>query len=367
MTGSSANELVGYLETKGLKVNIITMGAVYAGGGLDTGEIHGSVCTLKGLYNGKNKILRLIFSLLEGWLLARKAFSLPVSVVVCLTDPPLLNFWVARASLSKSIPWIYWSMDLYPDAFVSNGLISRKNFFYRTVIRCLRRNPPSGLISLGSNQAKYLNDIFSSIAYNIILPSGIHKMRENLDTPNWKDNDNRIVLGYVGNLGEAHNENLVISAINSIDPTRHKLILSVYGAKAKKILNYARGREGVAVFSAISQADFSQIDLHLVSLLPEWDNVCVPSKAFSAVSVEACLILNCSFESDIWLMLKDASWHLPVDLKIEENFRELLNSITLEEIDKKKQKSKVISNRMQEIKSKAFAEVHSMISSFCQK
>ena len=63
MTGSSANELVGYLETKGLKVNIITMGAVYAGGGLDTGEIHGSVCTLKGLYNGKNKILRLIFSL----------------------------------------------------------------------------------------------------------------------------------------------------------------------------------------------------------------------------------------------------------------------------------------------------------------
>jgi hypothetical protein len=256
---------------------------------------------------------------------------------------------------------------LYPDAFLSNGLVSSQNFFYRAVCRSLRRNPPSGLISLGSNQAKYINDSLSSIAHNIILPSGIQKMRENSDPPSWKHNDQRIVLGYVGNLGEAHNEKLVISAIDSIDPTRHKLILSVYGAKAKKILNHARGREGVTVFSAISQSDFSHIDLHLVSLLPEWDNVCVPSKAFSAVSVESCLILNCSFGSDIWLMLKDASWHLPVGLEIEENFRELLNRITLEEIDKKKQKSKVISNRMQEIKAKAFAEVHSMISYLCQK
>ena len=175
------------------------------------------------------------------------------------------------------------------------------------------------------------------------------------------ENDQKIVLAYIGNIGEAHNQQFILSAINSIDPDRHKLILSIYGSKAGKIIEYASNHPGVIVCSYIMPGDLGFIDVQMVSLLPDWDNVCVPSKAFTAISARSALVLNCSVTSDIWCLLKEASWHLPVGFESDENFKSLLGDITPESLDEKKQKSKEISILLAETKSKGFDEIHSMI------
>lgn len=367
MTGSSANELAGYLESRGVRVSIVTQKANYSGGGIENKKVHGTIFLLRSFYNGKNKLIRLLSSLVEGWFLYRKAISLNIPTIICMTDPPLLNLWFSISLRRNSFFWIYWSMDLYPDAFASNGLVSRNNIFYQLIYKSLRRKIPDGLISLGSNQSKFIAEKTGVISHQVILPAGIQNFEQNESPPFWAENDQKIVLGYIGNIGEAHNHQFILSAINSIDPDRHKLILSIYGSKADKILEYASDRPGVIVCSHIMPGDLGFIDLQMVSLLPEWDNVCVPSKAFTAISAGSALVLNCSVENDIWSLLKEASWHLPVGLESEENFKSLLNGITPESIDEKKQKSKDISNRMEETKSKGFDEVHSMILSSCQE
>ena len=76
-------------------------------------------------------------------------------------------------------------MDLYPDAFVSNGLVSRKNIFYRLIYKSLRQNIPDGLISLGSNQAKFIAETIGIIPRQIILPAGIQNFERNQNPPFW--------------------------------------------------------------------------------------------------------------------------------------------------------------------------------------
>lgn len=366
MTGCSANELAGYLESRGVTVSIVTQKANYSGGGIENKKVHGTIFLLRSFYDGKNKLIRLLSSIVEGWCLYRKAISLNIPTIICMTDPPLQNLWFSISLRRNSFFLIYWSMDLYPDAFVSNGLVSQKNIFYRLLYKLLRHHIPDGLISLGSNQSKFITKKIGKIPRQAILPAGIQKFEQTKRPPSWAENDQKIVLAYIGNIGEAHNHQFILSAINSIDPDRHKLILSIYGSKADKILQYAFGRPGVIVCSHIMPRDLGFIDLQMVSLLPEWDNVCVPSKAFSAISSGSALILNCSFENDVWCLLNEASWHLPVGLESKENFKSLLYEITHEAIEEKKQKSKYISYQMEEIKSKGFDEVHSMILFSCK-
>lgn len=363
MTGSSANELAGYLESRGVSVSIVTQKANYSGGGIENTKVHGTIFLLRSYYNGKNKLIRLLSSLVEGWFLYRKAISLNISTIICMTDPPLLNLWFSISLRRNSFFWIYWSMDLYPDAFASNGLVSRKNIFYRLIYKSLRRNIPNGLIALGSNQSKFISEKIGAIPQQVIFPAGIQNFEQNESPPFWAENDQKIVIGYIGNIGEAHNPKFILSAINSIDPDRHILILSIYGSKADKVLEYASDRAGVIVCSHIMPKDLGFIDLQMVSLLPEWDNVCVPSKAFTAISAGSALILNCSVENDIWSLLKEASWHLPVGLESQENFKKILNIITPDTINEKKQMAKKIFKQLNEYKNNSFEEIYSMIAS----
>lgn len=171
-TGQAAAELAAYLCKRDFVVNVFHVNASYDGGGNEMAPM-GNVFKVGTFYSGKSKYLRLAANLVEGYLLINASKKHPCDVTICLTDPPLLNLWAAL--LLRKRKWMLWTMDLYPEAFVSGKLVSSSNFFYRMVDKWLLKGAPQHIITLGPAQKQYLQAKYSGniLSYSL-LPAGIY-------------------------------------------------------------------------------------------------------------------------------------------------------------------------------------------------
>lgn len=352
ITGSSANELAGYLITRNVDVNIVHISGYYSGGGNLGFKKFGNIFTIKTFYNGKNKFLRLIASLVEGRKLVKKAISLKPDIIISMTDPPLLNYWTSYYSKNHQIPWFYWSMDLYPEAFVSAGLLNKTNFIYNRLINKLKARPPKLIISLGKMQSVFIKKMYNKKIDSIILPCGISSTQKN-NTDFNVDLDDKIIFCYAGNLGEAHDENFVKEVIKNIDPSKHIFLLAVYGSKANNVLNFAKRYAGIRIVKNIKREHMHLVDIHIVSLKYNWDHVCVPSKAISAVTEGSTVLFDCSKENDNWVLLEKAAWRISkTNYKL--NLRKFMKNISKSEIQKKRKHGEKISKELLKIKENSF-------------
>lgn len=171
-TGQAAAELATCLCENGFRVNVIHVNVAYDGGGSELPPA-GNVFKVGTFYSGRNKYLRLAANLAEGYLLIKASKKHPCDVTICMTDPPLLNLWASLLLRKKR--WVLWAMDLYPEAFVSGGLVSSTNFFYRLINKWLLRGAPQHIIALGPVQKKYLQDKYRErISSYSLLPCGIY-------------------------------------------------------------------------------------------------------------------------------------------------------------------------------------------------
>lgn len=286
-----------------LKVTIVYVDAPYFGGGSCKKPI-GDLVGISAIYKGRNKIKRFIGSIIEGYRLIKKALR-EADIIITMTDPPLLNLFAGKLCKKKNIPWIYWSLDIYPHAFKAAGLVSEKNFFYRYFEKSFNNNIPSLLIALGEQQADFIQQKWVEKIPQVILPCGIQNEETNHELPFWKMNDNKIYFAYAGNCGEAHDSHFIIDFVNCLDERVHKCILALYGANSQNVLNEIKNHPAIEIVKTI---DLSYIDVHLVSLLPEWTHICVPSKAVSAICAEQTILFNGLETSDTWQMFNSAGW-----------------------------------------------------------
>lgn len=311
ITGESACKLARYLEATGkVKVTVVSSYSNYAGGGAELDPI-GDVRLIRSWYNGKNKILRLFATFLESYFLIRTARSTKPDRVIVMTDPPFLQFW-APLLLKGKCPWTLWSMDIFPDAFVSSNLVKPNNWVYRFLRYLTYRSVPDSLISLGPLQAKYLKSAYRKPIESVaIIPCGVNANLNQLSSePLWKkDNAGKMLLGYCGNLGEAHSVEFLKQVINHFDPERFHLVLSVYGVKSQEILKYAQTKKaGISIVPRVERDEMCFIDIHLVSLLKNWSHVCVPSKAVSAICSGSPILFYGNPDCDTWKMLGLGGW-----------------------------------------------------------
>lgn len=356
ITGESANELASWLLGRGAVVKVIHTDGVYAGIS-NAKRAAGESISLRSIYNGKNKFLRLIASFIESYRLIKKARDAGDGLRIIMTDPPFLIFW--SSLLLKKQTWAYWSMDLYPEAFVSGNLVTEKNVLYKQFKKVTRKRPPTYLIALGELQRRFLQNDYKVDINNAILPCGIslNNTTVNNIAPNWRKDDGKIYLGYCGNLGEAHSAAFVINIIKLLDPSKFTMILSVYGSKAQEVLEVAKDKAAIIITNRVERNQLSFIDVHLVSLLPRWNNVCVPSKAVSAVCEGGAILFCGSEENDNWYYLKNAGWFIEDSGTMEPALEKWLKGISKEDIAVKKNEAKKISLNLQEIKDKAFMQI----------
>jgi hypothetical protein len=337
ITGESAWDLAKYLiEKHQIEVHIVHIDRSYDGGG-QVREPVGITHKIKTIYEGKNKFLRFIAGPLDGFLLIWKAIRLKKGTIICMTSPPLLPFWASVLFSIFKREWILWSMDLFPEGFVSTGQIKESNWIYRLIIKLTYRNPPQKLIALGQKQAEFVVNKYRKPLEKIILPCGVLLNQEReTKIPEWKKDDGKIYLGYAGNVGDAHSDEFLISIIKHLNPTRQHLVLALYGTKAHQVLEFAQNQDGITILKNIPRSQLHFIDIHLVSLLKTWTHVAVPSKAISSVCAGGSILFCGSSESDSWYLNQSAGWLIEENEKIDEQIEDFLKNITPEQVKAKR-------------------------------
>ncbi len=365
VTGESACVLARWLTEKlNCQISIVTVRSNYAGGGSKLEPV-GQIHEIASWYDGKNKLLRLGSTFIECFLLVWKARRLRADSTIVMTDPSFLSAW-ASVLLGKKRRWGLWSMDLFPEAFVAGKLVTDRNLFFRFLSWLVYRTPPKFLIALGELQAKYLSDSYGCEIPTAILPCGVFDGASVGAIPDWKtDSSERIVIGYCGNLGEAHSVEFLHSVIRNLDPEKFQLVLKVYGAKSEMFLEQlGECPDGVSLIGSVSRSQLGFIDIHLVSLLGQWANVCVPSKAISAVCSGSSFLFYGIEQCDNWQMLQNAGWLVPetdnID-KMDEIVDEILQSITHDLLNKKREAARAIARTLLADEARAFAQIGQLL------
>ena len=354
-TGAYANELVQHLQASGrFAVSVITLTTGYNGIGGDL-EGAGKVHRLKSFYAGKSKIPRLLNSLVSGYRMISKAKKLNADWTIVMTDPILLSMWAGlRLKRNK---WLLWSMDLFPDALFSSHLLKEEGWIGQKLMRWTYGNPPQGLIALGPNQAKFLESRYNRHWGNsvFVLPAGIVELDQEVvaPLPDWKGSG-KVVFGYCGNIGEAHDADFIIQVIQQLNADQHLFVLRAYGAKAAYLLAAAQAFPVVKVMGHIPQEHLKLIDIHLATLASGWTHVCVPSKVVSAVCAGSGFLLKADSDGDNWQLLQGAGVLFPNRNQLD-GFD--FNSIDLAWVEAKRAAALSVGDKLRIQKNKAFEAV----------
>ena len=330
VTGENVWDLAKYLiEEHNIEVHIVHVDKEYTGGGYRR-EAIGIVHKVKTIYTGDNKYLRNLAGLWDGYFLIRRAKKSGKGPIVVLTSPPLLPMW---ASMMLKHTWIMWSMDLFPEGFGAIHEMKTDSWIYKFFFRNTYRNAPQKLIALGPGQKANIEAKFGQKIASNILPCGVFITdKVHKTNPAWKTESDKIYFGYCGNCGIPHNPAFVKAAIDHIDPSRHRMILVVYGIYAEEILAYARDKPGIIIMDNVPRHQLGFIDVHLVTLLPSWTHIAVPSKAMSSVCSGSSILFCGNSASDIWQLLQKASWIVEDNEDMYQNLKITMNNITAEDV-----------------------------------
>jgi hypothetical protein len=305
---------------------------------------------------GHFSFLRVFYDALTGILLTIKARRLKVNTIISLSNPPMVNTWCSL--LLKKRKYLYWSFDLFPEALFANNLLNPGGLVGRGLNWLTYSNSPKGIIALGHKQFDYLISCYSNKNIEkILLPCGIHNSTPSNIIPEWYSED-KIILGYIGNLGKAHSRDFLLNIIKEISKNKDfLLIVSVYGDSTKEILNTISQNNPISnirVVNSVLQSELVYIDIHLVSLLDKWNHVSVPSKAVSAVCSNSALWFNGSIECDTYSMFQDCSYHSEADPK---SVSGVLNSISRLDLNVKKQSTKSICKELNSLEHKSVQHI----------
>lgn len=357
ITGAAAADFAKYLVANGVQVNVVTISNSAYAGGADISAADGRLYGVKTFYNGKNKALRLLASLVEGYQLMKTARNVDSDWTIVMTDPPLLNYFASRI-LSRGKKWVLWSMDVYPDAFIAAGLVQRNNPLLKGVVSTLKQYPPDAVIALGPVQERFLRQNYYETLPHFRMPCGVFTASPTTDMPAWKQDPNKIYLGYAGNIGEAHSVPFLKEIINRLDPSRFVLLLSLYGAKAEELKSYAEGKAGVMLFPSLTRAELSHLDIHLATLEEQWVNVCVPSKAVSSICAGATILYCGISDSDNWELLGDAGWRISPDGDIGAEVSSFFAQITSAQVREKRMLARQLASKLVSLERDTYERIY---------
>ena len=345
INGESVCDMAQFLlEEYNIESNIICIDKDSDGGGQRREPI-GNVIRLKSLFKNQKSFFRFFTFLYDGFILCREALKFKDSLIICTTSPPLLPFW-ASMLFPKKTKWALWSLDLFPEGFAATGKISQTNAFYQFVKKKSYQGNPNFLITLGHQQAKHLNQEYQKDIPHTILPCGVFFYQEKSKIiPDWWESD-KIMLGYCGNVGDAHNAEFIRCAIDHVDPKVQKLILVLYGVKSQELKAYAKGKEGVVLLNNVPRNQLHFIDIHLVTLLKSWTHIAVPSKAVSAVSLGSSILFCGDKRSDNWDLLQNAGWFIDDNANLSKQVADFLKTVNKEAIQEKKKQAIEINSKL---------------------
>ena len=201
------------------------------------------------------------------------------SVVVALTDPPLVSVIATRAARGSGAVLVNWIQDLFPE--VAAGLGIRVPFaksFRDASLRAARIN-----VAIGELMAR-----------RVPKPRVRHNWADGALQPLAHDANplrrdwnlgNAFVVGYSGNLGRAHEFDTILGATKLVPEVRFLVIGG--GAQLAEVKKNAPANVEFRPYQPreILSQSLSAADVHLVSLQPQLEGLIVPSKFYGILAV----------------------------------------------------------------------------------
>jgi glycosyltransferase involved in cell wall biosynthesis len=256
--------------------------------------------------------------------LARKG-----DVVIACTDPPLLSVTVMLATLGTGAVLVNWLHDLYPEVAIQLGVLDERRLMVRLLLwlrnaslRRARRNVtpiPRMAEFLSAHGISYgsfavIRQWADGTAIHPVEPAMNRLRRE------WCLQD-KFVVGYSGNFGRVHDFNTILDAAERLRDRRDIVFLFVGDGPRKSAVEHEVRRRGLGnvVLKPLQPREglaetLSVADVHLVSLLPELENCCVPSKFYGILAVGRPILFIGDTSGELGQTIRDTRCGASVDV-----------------------------------------------------
>ncbi len=226
------------------------------------------------------------------------ALARPGSIVVAMTDPPIISFPLSIVARLRRAKLINWLQDVFPEVAEALGMKIGGRFMVSALkiarnhsLRVAAHNVALGVrmadrVALSEPAAKI------SVIPNWSPTDRIAPLARDLNplAKDWQITS-EFVVGYSGNFGRVHDLAILVEAAAILLPRPEiKFLLIGDGAKKRQLeLDVAARKLTNVVFKPyqpIEALEFSITlpDIHLVSLNPELEGLVVPSKFYACIA-----------------------------------------------------------------------------------
>jgi colanic acid biosynthesis glycosyl transferase WcaI len=266
------------------------------------------------------------------WMIARWSLLAfrpnPPAAIIVGTDPIL--------SVTVAIVWrlvrprtqiLHWVFDLYPEAAYADGLLAPEGIFANLLAKLLRRAYAAcdALIDIGPCMRARLGAYPLNARRETIVPWALEEPAAVLpDAPEEREQifgSTRIAMLYSGNFGRAHQFEDFLALARALHNEDAIFAFSVRGNREEELANAIAGvsAETSCPVRLVPFAPQERLldrlaapDIHLLSLIPSWTGLVVPSKFFGALAAGRPVLFSGSPDSSIaeWIMTFDLGWVL---------------------------------------------------------
>lgn len=320
-TAQIAKDLADSLVAKGHHVTAIASRSIYGRTGADLPrqevvdgvEIHRVGVNL---FGRRSTIGRLIDFALYYALALWKGLTLRrFDTVVCLTTPPYIVLVGLLLRFIRGGRVVYWLMDIYPDVMVAHDMLKEQSLFHRLLQRihlaALRRVDVT--IALGRCMKERLvrqgaapDSVEVVPVWPVSDPDEESGDRDSNPYRNEWGVGDRLLVMYSGNFGHAHDVDTFLRAAERVaDDDRIRFAFVGGGNRKSDVARFVAEHDLSNCIVADYQprarlADLlAAADVHLVSMMPRWWGLVVPSKFFGLAGAGRGAIFIGPEESEI--------------------------------------------------------------------
>ena len=257
------------------------------------------------------------------WRLARRG-----DVVIAKTDPPLLSVIAAPVAALRGARLVNWLQDLYPEVAVALGMGAVRGPM-GALARALRN---------ASLRAARVNVAIGETMAARLAGQGVAPERIAV-IPNWSDDvaitpqaldgaglreawglaKSDFVVGYSGNLGQAHEVETLFGAAERLRDEPRIRFLFVGGGRHSEGLKQRACEAGLTSFvfqpyqprERLAQS-LAVADVHWLSLRPEMEGLIVPSKYYGIAAAGRGAIVVASPEGELGALVRTMGGGLAV-------------------------------------------------------
>lgn len=222
-------------------------------------------------------------------------------VVICLTTPPYIALVGLLIRAVRGGRVVYWLMDVYPDVMIAHGMLREGSMLHR-ILRGLHHRvleKVDATIALGRCMRDRLVDqgvaperVDVVPVWPVTEPEAVPNRRDaNAYRVEWGVGDRMLVM-YSGNFGLAHDVATFLDAAERLRDDDAIRFAFVGGGRRKAEVEAfvrERGLTNCTVADYQPRERLAELlaaaDAHLVSMIPAWSGLVVPSKFYGVAGV----------------------------------------------------------------------------------